>query len=75
MHKLSNRQRRIVGAINLYIKAHGYPPAIREIGKMVDLASPATVTGHLVRLRKAGYIAWEEGRPRTIQSLQNEKTA
>ena len=56
MEKLTKRQDDILKYIKEYIVDHGFPPTIREIGKALDLSSPATIHAHLANLEKKGYI-------------------
>ena len=54
--ELTKRQRDVLDYIKKYTAEHGFPPAIREICKGVNLSSPATVFVHMKNLEKAGYI-------------------
>lgn len=56
MHKLSERQRRIIGFIEGYTEEHGYPPSIREIGQAVGISSTSVVDYNLRILEREGYI-------------------
>jgi len=70
--KLTDTQQRILDYIREYIVEHGYPPAIRDIGKAFGISSPNGVMGHLRALQKKGYIHRDEknatrgGRARSI---------
>lgn len=73
MEKLTKRQDDILKFIKEYVVEHGFPPTIREIGKAVDLSSPATVYVHLSNLEKKGYIRKEDSKNRTLELLvENE---
>ena len=69
---LTASQMRIFQYICKYIQTSGYPPAIRDIGKAFDIASPNGVMCHLRALQKKGYILRDEkneergGRARSI---------
>ena len=69
---LTDSQNRIFQFICKYIQQSGYPPAIRDIGKAFDIASPNGVMCHLRALQKKGYIQRDEkneergGRARSI---------
>ena len=69
MEKLTKRQNDILDYIKLYIKNHGYPPSLRDIGKGIGLSSPATVHAHLNTLIKKGYIKKDNSKNRTIELL------
>jgi repressor LexA len=69
---LTDKQNEIFVFISSYIQEHGYPPAIRDIGKAFDISSPNGVMCHLRALQKKGYIHRDEksetqgGRARAI---------
>lgn len=65
---LSSQQRKALEAVRSLIEERGYPPSVRELGKVMNLASSSTVHGHLVELAKKGYIEYGDG-PRRIRLL------
>lgn len=66
---LTKRQLDVLTFIKKYQAMHGYPPAVREICKGLELSSPATVQVHLNELVKKGYIRKQESKFRTIELL------
>lgn len=66
---LSAIQLKILEFIKNEIFSKGYPPAVREICKAVDLKSTSTVHGHLEKLEKKGYIRRDPTKPRAIEIL------
>ncbi len=56
MHKLSERQERILGFISEFADEHGYPPSIREIGQAVGISSTSVVDYNLRILEREGHI-------------------
>lgn len=66
---LTKRQEDVLNYIKKFSALHGYPPAVREICKGLNLSSPATVQAHLNELVKKGYIKKEESKFRTIELL------
>lgn len=52
-----------------YMQAHGYPPTIREIGKMVGLKSTNTVQMHINKMIANGELETDAkyGSPRAIR--------
>jgi len=71
--EITKRQKEILNYIKKYIAKHGYPPAIREICKGVNLSSPATVFVHMKNLEQLGYIKTTSNKFRTIEILcENE---
>ena len=72
-NNLTKRQNDVLDFIKRYIAEHGYPPAIREICKGVNLSSPATVFVHMKNLEQLGYIKTTSNKFRTIEILvENE---
>ena len=68
---LSLRQTNILEFIKQEIRKKGYPPAVREIGEAVGLASSSTVHGHLQTLEDKGYIRRDPTKPRAIEILDS----
>ena len=62
---LTDRQRKILQAIEGSMELSGYPPTLREIGEAVGLASTSSVSYQLSVLAKKGYLSRGAGRPRT----------
>lgn len=50
--------------------ADGHPPSVRAMQRAVGLASPASMHRHLLRLRRAGLVTWEDGRPETLRVVE-----
>jgi repressor LexA len=69
---LTGRQRQVLDFIENYSNAHGYPPSVREIGKMVGLKSSSTVHSHLNSLEMKGYIKREAAAARAIVVLDKD---
>ena len=67
--EITKRQKDVLDYIKKYVATHGYPPAIREICKGVDLSSPATVFVHLKNLEQLGLIKTTSNKFRTIEVL------
>ena len=73
MEKLTKRQNDILDVVKKFIATHGYPPTVREIGKELNLSSPATTHFHLNRLEDKGYIRKNESKNRAMELLvENE---
>ncbi|MTI48122.1 transcriptional repressor LexA [Sporosalibacterium faouarense] len=69
---LSEKQIRILNFIKNEIQTKGYPPAVREICKAVNLRSTSTVHGHLSKLEDKGYIRKDPTKPRAIEILDKD---
>ncbi len=63
----SKRHMQIYGFIKEYLKEHGYPPTVREIGKVVGLKSSSNVCHHLQKLEEKDLIKRVHGSSRAIQ--------
>jgi len=66
---LSKRQREIFDFIGSYLKDHGYPPTVREIGKAVGLHSSSTVHAHLSKLESLGILKRDPSKPRAMEVM------
>ena len=62
--KLTDRQRRVLEAIESFILEHGYSPTIRQLGKLVGIASPSAVFKHILSLERKGYLKRKRGEMR-----------
>jgi repressor LexA len=58
-------QRKVLQVVEDYAHRCGYPPTLREIGEEAGLASPSSVSHHLLTLQKRGYLSRGAGQPRT----------
>ena len=67
--EITKRQKEVLDYVKKYIAKHGYPPAIREICKGVNLSSPATVFVHIKHLEQLGYVKTANNKFRTIEIL------
>lgn len=66
---INQKQIEILLYIKNEIQRQGYPPAVREICKGVNLKSTSTVHGHLEKLETKGYIRKDPTKPRAIEIL------
>lgn len=56
MNDLTRKQREVFEFIKKYIDKNGYPPAVRDICKGVNLSSPSSVHAHINSLCELGYL-------------------
>lgn len=70
--RISAKQLEILEYIKEQIVAKGYPPAVREICKAVNLKSTSSVHSHLETLEKNGYIRRDPTKPRAIEIIDDE---
>jgi repressor LexA len=69
VEELSDRQLRVLEAIRKWMREHGYPPSVREIGDAVGLTSTSSVAYQLRVLERKGYLRRDPHRPRTVGVL------
>ena len=73
MEKLTAKQEEILTVIKKFIAEKGYAPTIRELCKLCNLSSTATMFVHLKNLTNKGYISQTENKFRTIElNVENE---
>ncbi len=75
MEGLIKRQNEILTYIKEYIVSHGFPPTVREIGKALDVSSPATIHAHLANLQRKGVIKKDGSKNRAIELLVDNEFA
>ncbi|WP_406242168.1 transcriptional repressor LexA [Tissierella carlieri] len=66
---LTQKQIEILLYIKSEVQRQGYPPAVRDICKGVNLKSTSTVHSHLEKLEAKGYIRKDPTKPRAIEIL------
>ena len=66
----TRKEKAILKFIEEQVKANGYPPSVREIGKAIVLSSTATVHGYLAKLEKQGFIKKEDKKGRTLKVIK-----
>ena len=64
--QLTKRQHTVIEAIRTWIHERGYPPTIRELGKLLGIKSLRGVTTHLDAIAKKGFLK-RESRARSIR--------
>ncbi|MDB9494827.1 transcriptional repressor LexA [Spirulina major CS-329] len=67
MESLTRAQQELYDWLVDYIRTSQHAPSIRQMMKAMSLKSPAPIQSRLERLRKKGYITWDEGKARTIR--------
>ena len=66
----TRKEKAILKFIEDQVKANGYPPSVREIGKAIGLSSTATVHAYLAKLEKQGFIKKEDKKGRTLKVIK-----
>ena len=64
----ADTQQRLLLAIHVYWREHGYSPSLRDLKAMCELSSTSVVKTHLAHLRAKGLIAYEDNVARTIRA-------
>lgn len=59
--ELTARQQKVLTAVEDFILEFGYSPTIRQLGKILNIASPSAVFKHIVSLEKKGYVSRKDG--------------
>lgn len=73
MEKLTTKQEEILTSIKKFIADNGYSPTIRELCKICNLNSTATMFVHLKNLSNKGYINQAGSKSRTLElNVPNE---
>lgn len=72
MEPLTEPQQQLYDWLVDYIHQHHYSPSIRQMMQAMNLKSPAPIQSRLEHLRTKGYIAWTEGKARTIRILKED---
>ncbi|MBM3305904.1 MAG: repressor LexA [Candidatus Aminicenantes bacterium] len=62
--ELTQRQAKVLEAVEEFVLGHGYAPTIRQLGSTLKIASPSAVLKHLRSLESKGYIRREGGEVR-----------
>lgn len=70
MGDLTRRQIEVLYAIDNYVQVNHYAPAYRELGKILGVKSPSTISEFLHKLKNKGYVDWIEGQPRTLRIIK-----
>jgi Mn-dependent DtxR family transcriptional regulator len=63
--KLSPERHAVLDAIRAYRRAHSKPPTFSEVATAVGI-SRRTVRDHVERLKKDGYVTYEDGGHRSL---------
>ena len=71
---MSKREKEILEIIKTFIKENGYSPTIREICRIANIKSTASVHGHIKKLKDEGHITSGVDMPRSIALTKKEKS-
>jgi len=68
---LTLKQKDVLKFILRYLRLHGHPPTIREIGGGLNFSSTGTVRDYLKILSRKGYINIRQNKSRAIEVIKN----
>lgn len=71
--KMTERQTKVLKAIETFILEHGYSPTIRQLGELLNIASPSAVFKHIRSLERKGYLERVKGEMRLRGSTRLEE--
>ena len=69
---ITKRQKQILDFIKIFSKNKGYIPSMEEIKIHFRLSSVSTISHHISRLEKEGYIKKHKNQPRAIEIVENK---
>jgi repressor LexA len=64
--ELTERQKKVLEALESFILEHGYSPTVRQLGKILGIAHPSAVFKHLLSLERKGYLERARGEARLM---------
>ena len=67
---MTDKQNKVYEEIKKYIKENGYSPTMRELCDILNLKSTGTIQVMLKRIKKKGYIDYNEYKSRTIRIIK-----
>ena len=71
---MTEREQEILEIIKTFIKENGYSPTIREICRIANIKSTASVHGYIKKLKDEGHITTGIDMPRSIALTKREKS-
>ena len=66
-YDLTDAQNELYSWIRDYMREFRHSPSIRQMMQAMGLKSPAPIQSRLKHLQEKGFISWQEGKPRTLQ--------
>ena len=66
---LTRKQEESYQCILQYTTEHGYPPTVREFGKLIGVKSTSSAFSRIKQLEESGYIRRVPASPRAIEIL------
>lgn len=73
MNDLTDKQFEVLICIKEFINEKGFSPTVRELAKLINVSSSATVHTHLKHLVNKGYITYLPKSSRTIRIIKEMK--
>ena len=72
---VTDRQMRVLVAIEQFLDSRGYPPTVRALCDMLEMSSTNGMLEHLRALERKGYIERDRGEARGIRVVVASKGA
>ena len=72
--ELTERQRKVLKTLENFILEDGYSPTIRQLGKLLNIASPSAVFKHILSLERKGYLKRVRGEIRLTDFSSRAET-
>lgn len=72
---LTDRQRKVLGAIKKHLAEQGFAPSFREIGEAAGLKSPSSVKHQLQVLDEKGFIRMNANKGRAIEVVDTSSSS
>ena len=71
--KLTERQKKVLKAIEEFILEHGYSPTIRQLGEILKIVNPSAVFKHTQSLEKKGYLESFMSEPKSSRGGRSKR--
>ncbi|MDX8367661.1 hypothetical protein [Cytobacillus sp. IB215665] len=68
--KMLEKEQKVLKAIEKYLKLYNRTPSMREIRRMTEIKSLATVYDALKRLQEKDVLSWEPKKHKTIEIVE-----
>jgi SOS-response transcriptional repressor LexA len=72
--RIAASDQRVLLAIALYWRQHGFSPSLRDICALAAVSSTSQAALHLERLRAAGMVEYEPGIARSIRLVKERQS-
>ncbi|MCI9233834.1 MAG: transcriptional regulator [Bacilli bacterium] len=67
---LTNKQKKVLNAIEYLIEEKGYSPTYQEIANLLNVRNVSNIFNIVMNLEKKGYVSTKQGKSRTIMIVR-----